>query len=276
MDVVTDSDPDGALAAWFRSKELSGLLRSRRRRVPVPPELRGPARRFGLTQADAAALLGVSERYYQDLEHGRLRHPKPGLLEEVSALLQLGSAEREVFYHLAAGHPPARRPSRADLELLQEWIDSVPGQPTLVTDLAWNILAWNRVEPLLQDPATGTQGERNAILWLFTDTAKQRFVDLEAEYPVLVGRVRTAYLCAQCADPALNRLVERLLRIPEAAYWWRRGVLHSEPVIQTRRSRRPDGTIRQVRSIATTIPDQALRLIVFTPADTAPSTAPRP
>lgn len=93
---------------------------------------------------------------------------------------------------------------------------------------------------------------------------------------MLVGRVRTAYLCSQGANPALNDLIERLLQIPHAARWWRRGPLDLEPVIQTRRVRRPDGTIRQVRSISTTIPQQGLRLIVFTPVGTPSGSTPLP
>ena len=261
----------------FRTAQLGELLRACRERLPAKPGGDGARRAAGLTQQQAAALLGVSERHYRDFEHGRVHRPEPVFLDQVARMLSMNVAEREVLYHLAAGHAPVQRPSGADLERMQEWVDAVPGQPALVTDLAWNILRWNQGAPLLlEDPAAAPVEERNAVLWLFSDAAKKRFVDLESEYPVLVGRVRMAYLSAQGADPALNHLVERLLRIPAAAQWWERGVLHLEPVIQTRRVRRPDGTIRQVRSISTTIPQQGLRLIVFTPVGTPLGTAPLP
>lgn len=272
--------PIGALvsAEQFRTEQLGELLRRcRERRPPSASHVDCSRRKPGLRQEDLAALLRVDVRHYRDFEHGRLRRPDPAFLDQVAATLAMSQAEREVLYHLAAGHAPVRRATRANLEAIQEWIDSVPGQPALATDLAWNILAWNRDEPLMfQDPAALPPEERNAILWMFSETAKQRVVDVEAEYPVLVGRVRTAYLCAQGTDPALGRLVKRLLAIHQAARWWHQGALHVEPVIQTRRLRRPDGRIREVRSISTTIPHQGLRLVVFTPVGVAPGTASLP
>jgi transcriptional regulator with XRE-family HTH domain len=277
MDVTTEREIPQSEAAWFRGVELSALLRSCRRRVANPERRTEPGSRPGLTQEQAAKRLGVSKRYYQNLEHARLRRAEPDLLEAAARELELTALEREVFYHLAAGHAAARRRTQANLAATQELIDAVPGQPTLVTDLAWNMLAWNRDAPLmLGDPAQLPDKERNAILWLLSRDARQIFVDIEKEYPLLVGQVRTAYLCARCADAALNHLVERLLLIPEAAYWWQSRALHPEPAIQTLRVRRPDGTIRQVRSISVPIPHQGLRLIVFTPVGAPPGSAPLP
>lgn len=261
--------PSGAAvsAEKFRTEELGELLRRCRERHP-PPESSadGSRRSAGLTQQDTAALLGIGERHYRDFERGRLRRPEPAFLDQVAAELAMSAAEREVLYHLACGHAPVRPVSRANLAAMQEWIDGVPGHPALVTDLAWNMLLWNRdALAMFGDLAAIPKPERNVILWMFSPAAGQRLVQVEQEHPVLVGRVRTAYLCAQGAHPGLNRLAERLLAIPEAARWWRAAELQTEPVILTRRARRPDGTILKLRSISTTIPLQDLRLIVFTP-----------
>lgn len=266
--------PVGAAASTeqFRTRHLGELLRRcRERRPPTAFRADGSRRKQGLTQEDAAALLRVGDRHYRDFERGRLRHPDPEFLDQVAETMAMSVAEREVLYYLARGHGPVQRATRTDLAAMQQWIDAAPDQPALVTDLAWNLLRWSRDEPLmLGDPESLPVEDRNAILWMFSDAAKQRFVDVEQEYPVLVGRVRTAYLCAQGGDPALNRLVERLLQIPEAAGWWREGELHAEPVIQTRRLRGPDGSVRHVRSISTTIPHQGLRLIAFTRVSAPP------
>jgi transcriptional regulator with XRE-family HTH domain len=261
----------------IRTRHLGELLRACRERPATEPGGNGARLAAGLTPEQAAALLGVGEQHYSDFERGRVHDPQPAFLDQVARTLSMNAAEREVLYHLAAQHAPVQHPTKADLDRMQEWVDAVPGQPALVTDLAWNVLRWSRDESLLlQDPAAVPDQERNVILWMFGDLARQRFVNIEAQYPLLVGRVRTAYLCAQGADPALNHLVKRLLRIPAAAAWWERGVLHLEPVIQTQRVRRPDGTIRQVRSMSTTIPQQGLRLIVSTPLGTPSGTAPTP
>ena len=188
--------PNGAAvsAEQFRTKELGELLRRCRERHP-PPESSAdaPRRSAGLTQPDAAVLLGVGERHYRDFERGRLRRPEPAFLDQVAAKLAMSAAEREVLYHLACGHAPVRPVSRANLAAMQEWIDGVPGHPALVTDLAWNILLWNRdALAMFGDLAAIPQPERNAILWMFSPAARQRLVHVEQEHPVLVGRVRTA------------------------------------------------------------------------------------
>lgn len=270
--------PSGATvsADRFRIRELGELLHACRDRQPSAPAVDGAHRAPGLTQQEAAALLSVSERHYRDFERGRLRRPEPAFLDQVARVLSMSLAEREVLYHLASGRAPLRRVTRANLQAMQEWIDTLPGQPALVTDLAWNILLWNEATVILDELSALPPQERNAVLWMFGPTARARFVEVEAEYPALVGRVRTAYLCAQGLDPGLTRLAERLQAIPEAAAWWRRGVLHAESVIHTRRLRRPDGTARPLHSISTTIPHQDLRLIVFSPVGTPPRTEPLP
>lgn len=266
--------PSGAAVSVekFRTEELGELLRRCRERRPPPEAHTGAARRrAGLTQQDAAALLGIGERHYRDFERGRLRHPEPTFLDQVAAVLAMSAAEREVLYHLASGRAPVRTVSSANLAAMQEWIDGVPGHPALVTDLAWNMLLWNRdALAMFGDLAAIPTPERNVVLWMFSPAADQRLVQVEQEHPVLVGRVRTAYLCAQGTHPGLNRLAERLLAIPEAAKWWHAADLQAEPVILTRRARRPDGSIVKLRSISTTIPLQDLRLIVFTPVGTPP------
>jgi transcriptional regulator with XRE-family HTH domain len=272
--------PSGAAISTeeFRTKELGDLLRRCRERHP-PPESSAdaPHRSAGLTQQDAATLLEVGERHYRDFERGRLRHPEPAFLDQVAAKLAMSAAEREVLYHLACGHPPVRPVSRANLAAMQEWIDGVPGHPALVTDLAWNILLWNRdALAMFGDLAAIPAPERNAILWMFSPAAQQRLLEVDKEHPVLVGRVHTAYLSARGTHPGLNRLAERLLEIPEAAKWWHAADLEAEPLILTRRARRPDGTILKLRSISTTVPLQDLRLIVFTLVDSPPGTATPP
>lgn len=167
--------PSGAAATadQFRIRQPGELLGACRERAHPEPGARAARRAPGLTQQQVARLLSVSDRHYRNLERGRLRRPEPTFLDQVARALSMSLAEREVLYHLAAEHAPARRPTRANLDAMQEWIDAAPDQPAVVTDLAWNVLLWNRDEPLmLQDPAQVPEQDRNAILWMFGEVAR--------------------------------------------------------------------------------------------------------
>ena len=140
------------------------------------------------------------------------------------------------------------------------------GTPALITDIAWNVLAWNReLAEHLQDPAQVSDSDRNAILWRFGPVSATRFPAEQRNLGLLVGWVRSAYLAEGGQNPALGRLVERLLAIPEAARHWNDGALALEPLLETRMLVHPLHGQRRVRVMRTLLPQYGLRISQFIP-----------
>jgi len=255
-------------AESFRMYYLCDLLRRARARVIVPDEFGvDSVVGIGLTQEHTARLLDTGERHYRDFERGRVAYPGARFLDEVARVLEMSAAERDLLYRLAAGRPPpVPEPSRADIRELQMLLDSMEHTPALVTDIAWNLLAWNRaVIENLQDPRALPEEARNTILWMFSSTASLRFPQVRGEFGLLVGRVRSAYLAGGGHGTALQGLVERLVQVSEAARHWEAGALALEPVSQPRLLDSQGLGPGRVRTLNTELTGQGMRLIQFVP-----------
>jgi DNA-binding SARP family transcriptional activator/DNA-binding XRE family transcriptional regulator len=75
--------------------------------------LKGYREDRGLTQRDLAAVAGMSIGALRDLEQGRTRFPRWGIVEELAAVLGLGHAQRaELTQAWRAAGPRQARPSR--------------------------------------------------------------------------------------------------------------------------------------------------------------------
>ena len=91
-----------------RRKELHDFLKAARARVQpkdlglTPPRNR---RSSGLQQADVAATLNVSPRWYNGFENGATV-PGEDMLDQLARILRLTPAERVHLYLLATGHEP--------------------------------------------------------------------------------------------------------------------------------------------------------------------------
>jgi hypothetical protein len=255
-------------AEEFRIRHLPEVLRSARARAPVPPEFAeesADSGEAGLTQKQAGQLVDLHERGWREFEHGRLQHPKPQFIEHAARTLGMTEAERIVLHRLYRPAPPIDFQT-GDLSGLQSMLNAMGPIPALVTDSAWNAVAWNRA--LAEDVADPTElpvEARNSILWMFSGTAPERIPEVQGEYELLVGRVRFAYLTDGGRTRALQELVDRLVQIPAAAEHWNAGALALDPVYQPRvLARRVRGT-GPVRTASTRLPEQGLRLIVSVP-----------
>ncbi len=200
-----------AARAWVQPKDL-GL---------TPPRNR---RGSGLQQADVAAALNVSPRWYNGFENGTIV-PDDDVLDHLTGILRLTPAERVNIYLLATGHEPAPgtieppHGAEAVLTRLVHHLDD-PAIPAIVTDIAWNVLAWNRaVSAWIPDPGIMPSHARNAVLWTFGSDIEHIVADVQSLREAHIGRVHLAR-ARDPRDPRLEHLVERLQKIPTASQLW--------------------------------------------------------
>jgi transcriptional regulator with XRE-family HTH domain len=208
-------------------KDLHDFLTQARARIDPrdlglipPPNRRGT----GLQQADVAAALGVSPRWYNGFENGTATADEE-MLDRIAQTLRLSPAERVHLYLLATGRDPApgtvQRPEGADA-VLKRLVHQMGDLaiPALVTDIAWNVLAWNRaLTTWFPDPGTRPTATRNVVLWAFSPEIETIVDDAGRFREAHIGWVHLA-LAGRPEDPRLAHLVDRLQRIPAARQLW--------------------------------------------------------
>jgi transcriptional regulator with XRE-family HTH domain len=131
--------------------ELTALLRYCRARIdPADAGLShrgGRGRRaLGLSQAQVAQLLFLTERWYGQFERGGIDAPSPALLEDVARVLRMSGPERSALYLYALGLEPEASSPGDELGSGMPWelmLDEVTPHPVAVTDVAWNVIAHN-------------------------------------------------------------------------------------------------------------------------------------
>ncbi|MFJ8007462.1 helix-turn-helix domain-containing protein [Streptomyces fagopyri] len=163
-----------------RNVELNEFLRRSRARVTPEsaglPE-RGAYRRVpGLRREEVAQLAGVSTDYYTRLEQGRQINPSTGVLDAVSAALQLNVAERAHLYDLAGPKPGAARRSAPTVQrvrpLVRRMLDSFTDQAGFVLGRRTDVLATNHLaRALIADFDSMPARERNLTRWILLDEA---------------------------------------------------------------------------------------------------------
>ncbi|MGI8448240.1 MAG: hypothetical protein ACR2MP_13870 [Streptosporangiaceae bacterium] len=270
-----------------RRKELHDFLRVARGRLqPEDIGLKAARNRrgSGLHQADVAAVLAVSGRWYNGFENGASRGaPGEDLLDRLAGILRLTAAERVHLYLLAAGHEPAPatvEPPGADGDgrAALERLIGLAGSdlPAVITDVAWNVLAWNEaMAGRILDPAGLLGPERNVILWLFTSQAEQVIADIGGARAEEIGQVHLA-LARYPGDPQLEHLAGRVQLIPAARRVWNRQHIGSSSLI-TPRNVRTRGSGAPVKadliSLEFPVPGR-LRLMILVPRDDWPASSP--
>ncbi|MEU6826142.1 helix-turn-helix domain-containing protein [Streptomyces atriruber] len=164
---------------------LRQLLRWKRSRLePASVGLRprtGRGRRApGLSQAQVAQLLYVSERTYAQLERGEMTAPAADFLDRVCSVLRLEEGERTALYAYALGHePPRPQDPLAGQDIHGAWHEAVHSvtRPCYVNDVAWNVLACNEAFTTMFPRAPGAEPalpERNLMRYmLLRKTARE-------------------------------------------------------------------------------------------------------
>lgn len=134
-------------------KELAGYLR-RRRAVVTPEQVNlvwsGHRRVPGLRREEVALLAGVSVDYYTRLEQGRETSPSAQVLDALATALRLPYDGRLHLFRLAGLAPRTRVAVTAQVDpLLQQLLDAWSGQPALIYNRAYDVLASNELADAL-------------------------------------------------------------------------------------------------------------------------------
>ncbi|MFD0418629.1 helix-turn-helix domain-containing protein [Streptomyces sp. NPDC127108] len=203
----------------------------------------------GLSQAQVAQLLHVSERTYAQFERGEMTTPTADFLDNVSRVLHLMEQERTALYVYSLGYePPHPQDPLAGRSVHSAWheaIRRVTGQPCYINDVAWNALAYNddfvRMFPRAPD-AEPAVPERNLMRYmLLNEVAREHhLVNWESDWAVpLTAQLRNAV--AQHPENAdLQRLDQEVDADPVSGPIYRANhVAYVHPNGDTRRMRYP-------------------------------------
>ena len=234
---------------------LRSLLRHKRSLID-PSELGWPRRTgrgrrsAGLSQAQVAHALYVSERTYAQLERGDMASPAPEFLDAVAGVLRMAEPERTALYVYALGHePPVPMNPEAGTRVDPAWlmaVRGVSGLPCYVNDVAWNILGWNddflHMFPRREGAAPALP-ERNLMRWmLLSEEAREhQLVDWAERWAGPVAAQLRAAVAAHPDNPDLRRLDAEVNDDPLVGPIYRR---HDITYVQQ------DGDTRPVRRAA--------------------------
>lgn len=201
------------------------LRRHRERLTPADVGLPGGGRRRtpGLRREEVAALAGVGLTWYTWLEQGREISVSQDLLLRISGILKLDDAECCHLFLLAQQRPPPidARHWRRVSPLVQQMMDELALRPAYVTNLRWDVVAWNAAaEQLFGFGLTGGAGI-NLLRLIFTEPElRRRMPEWREEAPRLLAGFRCDLAVAP-QDPAMLALVEDLKkRSPDFRLWW--------------------------------------------------------
>ncbi|MFH8612525.1 helix-turn-helix transcriptional regulator [Streptomyces sp. NPDC018029] len=204
------------------------LLRWKRAQID-PVELGWPLRTgrgrrtSGLSQAQVAQALFVSERTYADLERGEIASPTAELLDSVAKVLRMNESERAAMYVYSLGHqPPTPMDPMAGTTVYPAWhqaVRTVTGQPCFIVDVAWNVLAANDefIHMFPQTPGGPVAlPERNLMRWMLLreEAREHHLVNWEKEWaPAAASQLRTA-VAAHPDNEDLQRLDREIYEDP--------------------------------------------------------------
>ncbi|CAM5268531.1 helix-turn-helix domain-containing protein [Streptomyces xanthochromogenes] len=220
------------------------------------PKRTGRGRRSaGLSQAQVAQALFVSERTYAALERGDMASPAREFLDAVAKILRMEERERTALYVYALGYePPIPMDPLAGTNVAPAWqtaVNNVSGQPCYINDVAWNVLAANddfvRMFPQV-DAQTPRLPEQNLLRWMLLreDAREHHLVDWEKRWAAPVAaQLRTA-VAAHPTNQDLQRLDKEVNEDPVAGPIYRN---HNLAYVH------PDGDTRVMRHAGYTAPD---------------------
>ena len=214
----------GRTLARTRSDLSDFVTRHRNKLKPADVGLpvTGGRRTPGLRREEVAALAGVGLTWYTWFEQGRDVQVSEKFLLGVSKALKLDDAECSHLFLLAHRRPPpseARQWLSVD-PLVRQLLDDLTARPAYVSNLRWDVIAWNAAADRLFDFSGRAQGDRNIIRMLFADPdLRRRFPAWRDDAPRLLAQFRCD-LAAAPDDPAMLQLIGELKKLsPDFRRW---------------------------------------------------------
>ncbi|OUS76237.1 hypothetical protein B1748_13320 [Paenibacillus sp. MY03] len=212
-----------------RHKELAKFLKTHRLRISpqdVGLNYVGPKRRTsGLRREEVAVLSGISLPWYTALEQGRDIRVSEQILESLVRTFKLDRDERIYLYTLANQRPPllpVLNPGTAAPPSFQIIVDQFADFPAFISDQRWNILAWNRVAPLVIGSFSSGEKYCNNMIWrMFTmKEIRLMYVHWERVAKNLLAQFRT-YYARNMGDPWYGEFIAALSeQSAEFREWW--------------------------------------------------------
>ena len=211
----------------LRCQELSDFLKTRRFKITpeqagLPPT--GRRRTSGLRREEVAALAGIGVTWYTWLEQGRPIQVSQSVVESLARTLQLSPDEKKHLYTLTNQPVPIQKvhENQTVASQLQHLLNHLALCPSLITDIRWNVLAWNNEADLLFGPFEEmSHRERNIVWAMFMNTYyRSLFTDWEKYARDLLAAFRmtcTEYI----GDTFLQELSQDLINgSDEFKQWW--------------------------------------------------------
>lgn len=207
------------------NRQLGTFLRSRRAKLQ-PGDVglvAGRARRTpGLLREEVAQLAGISTEWYVRLEQGRSVSPSAATINALAGALRLDAGERRHLRSLARGAERETFVHETIPDALRRVVEGLPG-PAYVTGQRWDVLAWNAAAAdLLTDFGLRAVGERNVLLFMFTDGEARRLFG--AGWAEETRRMLSLFRATHDLwpdDPSFVGIVERLRAgCAEFEAWW--------------------------------------------------------
>lgn len=206
--------------------ELAEFLRSRRERLS-PAEaglpVGGRRRTPGLRREEVAALASVGLTWYTWLEQGREISVSATFLDNLSRVLKLDAAERRYLYLLTQQRPPAE-PGKTWCvvpPVVHRLMGDLALRPAYVTNLRWDVLAWNAAADRVFGFSSRAPERRNLLWMVFADLATQALFDpWEEQARRLLSHFRRDFVRAT-REPDICALIKELQKVsPDFHAWW--------------------------------------------------------
>lgn len=175
-----------------------------------------------LSQSEVAHRAGISVRWYSQLERGASPRMSRENIEQLAEALVLDNDQRETLYfYMEAGAPPlsvSTLPSTHALHPLQQLLDQQIPRPAYLSDVAWNIVGFNRAMaqwfPWVLDAGA------NLMRWaLLNPDARDQLVDWEEHARVFLAMLRSA-IVRHDGNPAVAGVLEQVLTDPDCKRLW--------------------------------------------------------